>query len=114
MISVSTGLSHRPVDAIIQVPTRTSLNLNAINDGDIRVDQVQGELEVSCLNGAVTLTQVSGSAIAHALNGDVKVTFASIDPNKSMSFSSLNGDIDVTFPASFKANDVIIADDTST
>jgi DUF4097 and DUF4098 domain-containing protein YvlB len=51
----------------------------------------------------VTLTNVSGNAIAHALNGDVKVTFTRIN-QKPMAFSSLNGDIDVTFPADLKAN----------
>src|SRR5262249_23733418 len=47
---------------------------------------------------------IGGSAVAHALNGHVLVTFNRIDPTKQMAFSSLNGDIDVTFPADLKAN----------
>jgi DUF4097 and DUF4098 domain-containing protein YvlB len=52
----------------------------------------------------VTLTNVSGSVVAHALNGNVVVSLTKVDPAKSMSFSSLNGNIDVTFPADAKAN----------
>ncbi len=110
VVSIGTGLSSRAVDINIQVPTRTGLKLKTVNDGDIIVEQVQGEIEVQDINGGVTLTQVSGSVIAHALNGNVKVTLAAVAPDKPMSFSSLNGDIDVTFPPGLKANVVMKTD----
>src|ERR1019366_6651342 len=47
---------------------------------------------------------VSGSVLANAMNGAMKVTMDSVDPNKPLSFSSMNGTIDVTLPADFKAN----------
>ncbi len=104
VMSVSASTHARPVDLEIQVPVRTSLKLKAINHGDIKVEGVQGEIEVNNINGGVTLTDVSGSAVAHALNGALVATFAAVDPQKAMSFSSLNGNIDVTFPATVKAN----------
>jgi len=104
VVSISTGSLNRAVDISLQVPTRTSLRLKTINDGDIKVEQVQGEIEVNDTNGAVTLTQVSGTVVAHALNGNVKVSLVAVEPNKPMSFSSLNGDIDVSFPPDLKAN----------
>lgn len=110
VISVNTGMLDRPVDITLQVPNRTTLKLKTVNGGDITVDQVQGEIEVNNINGAVTLNQVSGSVIAHAFNGAVKVTLASIDPGKSMSFTSFNGDIDVSFPPGVKANVVMKTD----
>jgi hypothetical protein len=94
----------------IQVPVRTSLKLKTINGGNILVQGVQGEIEAEDINGTVTLTDISGSAVAHALNGRVAVKFTQVDPQKSMSFSSLNGDIDVTFPADLKANVKLKAD----
>jgi DUF4097 and DUF4098 domain-containing protein YvlB len=109
-VSVRTTAMSQTVDITLQVPAKTSLRLKSVNDGDIKVDQVQGEIEVNAINGAVTLTQVSGSVVAHALNGDVKVTLASIEPNKPMSFTSLNGDIDVTFPPEVKASVVMKTD----
>ena len=104
VMSVGTGLPNRGTDLDIQVPARTSLKLKTINNGEIVVEGVQGEIEVNNINGAVTLTNISGSAVAHALNGKVTATFAQVDPQKAMSFSSLNGDIDVTLPATIKAN----------
>lgn len=100
-----TAASHsREVDLDIQVPARATLKLKTINDGNIVVDGVQGDIEATNINGDVTLNKVGGSAVAHALNGEIKVTFTQIDPQKAMSFSSMNGDIDVTFPATLKAN----------
>lgn len=104
VMRVRVGPPGGTVDLEIQTPVNTSLNLKAINNGEIKVEGVQGEIEADDINGAVTLTNISGSAVAHALNGKVTVTFVQVDPQKAMSFSSLNGDIDVTFPATLKAN----------
>jgi hypothetical protein len=100
---IGTSMPNRSMEIVVQVPIRTSLKLNTVNDGRIVVDRVEGDLEVSNTNGPVTLTNVSGSVVAHALNDDVKVTLRQVS-GKSMSFSSLNGDIDVTLHADIKAN----------
>ncbi|HUR36859.1 MAG TPA: DUF4097 family beta strand repeat-containing protein, partial [Terriglobales bacterium] len=102
-VNISTDSTQRTVDLIITVPVNTSLYLRSVNDGDIVVNGVNGEIDVNNVNGEVTLTNVAGNAVAHALNGDVRVTFTSINA-KPMAFSSMNGDIDVTFPATLKAN----------
>jgi DUF4097 and DUF4098 domain-containing protein YvlB len=47
---------------------------------------------------------LSGSVLAHALNGPILVTLDQVDLSKPMSFSTLNGDIDVTLPDNVKAN----------
>src|ERR1041384_7229171 len=91
------------IDISIEVPANTSMKLSTINDGDVEVSNVKGDLEVSNTNGSISLTNVGGSAVLDALNGNITVTFATINPEKSMSFSSLNGSIDVTFPPSLKA-----------
>jgi DUF4097 and DUF4098 domain-containing protein YvlB len=52
----------------------------------------------------VTLSDVSGTAVAHALNDGIKASFRRVNPQKPMAFSSLNGDIDVTLPADTRAN----------
>ena len=103
-VQVSADSMQRPIDLEISVPRRTSLHLSSVNDGNIHVSDVEGEFDINNVNGEVTLLNVAGSVVAHALNGDLKVTFTSVDPQKAMSFSSLNGTIDVTFPADVKAN----------
>ena len=109
-VSINTDSYMHPIDVTISVPTRTSIKLRAVNDGDIVVTGVDGELDVDDINGSVTLNNISGSAIAHALNGHVHANFLRVNPQKAMAFSSLNGDIDVTFPADLKANVSIRSD----
>jgi hypothetical protein len=103
VIEISTTSMNRTVDLNIQVPQRASLELSCLNNGDIKVDNLTGELDINNTNGGVTLTNISGAVVAHALNDNVVVTFTKVDPDKSMSFSSLNGDIDVTFPPDVRA-----------
>src|SRR6202158_1044032 len=109
-VNINTDSYMHPIDVTVSVPVHTSLNLRAVNDGDIVVTGVDGELDVDDINGSVTLNNISGSAIAHALNGHVHATFTRVNPQKAMAFSSLNGDIDVTFPADLKANVSIRSD----
>jgi DUF4097 and DUF4098 domain-containing protein YvlB len=103
-VRVSTDSYQRTIDLVITVPTRTSVSLHTVNDGNILVSGVDGEFDINDVNGEVDLKNIGGSVVAHALNGHVLVTFNRIDPQKPMAFSSLNGDIDVTFPADLKAN----------
>ena len=103
-VDIGTQSIQRTVDVTLQVPRLTSLRLKTVNNGDITVTGVEGELDVDDVNGEVTLKNVSGNAVAHALNGRLLVTFNRINPQKAMAFSSLNGDVDVTFPADLKAN----------
>lgn len=102
-VRVSLGRFTGTIDLEIQVPTNTSMKLSTINDGTIEVSKVNGDLEASNTNGPITLKEISGSSVVDAINGEITVTFTSVDPKKSMSFSSLNGNIDVTFPPDLKA-----------
>lgn len=104
VVTVSTGLSEHPVDLLVQVPVNTSLKLNAVDEGDILVENVEGEIEVNNVDGDVKLNKVSGTVVAHTVDGDLTVSLLKVSPGKAMSFSSLDGDIDVTFPADFKAS----------
>jgi DUF4097 and DUF4098 domain-containing protein YvlB len=103
-VTIGTERINNHAEITIQVPTDTSLKLRTVNGGNIVVENVSGDLDIDNTNGAVTLSHVSGSAVAHALNGRVLVTLDRVSANKAMSFSSLNGDVDVTLPADVKAN----------
>lgn len=103
-IEIGVESYKRTIDLDIKVPVKTSLNLTAVNHGDIYVENVEGELEIENVNGRVTLKNVTGSVMAHALNKDLIVNLVRVYPDKDMSFSTLNGDIDVTFPSTIKAD----------
>jgi len=68
------------------------------------IEGVDGEIEASNDNGSVSLTDVSGSVVAHSLNGKVIAVLKRVTPQKSMSFVSMNGNVDVTLPPDTKAN----------
>ena len=103
-MTVSGGSPNRQIDVELQVPTRVSLKLSAHNDGDIVVENVEGDIETTNHNGAIRLTNIAGSVVANTHNEDVRVTLTRIATEKAMSFISHNGDVDVTLPASAKAN----------
>ena len=107
-VTVHMDFSPNNADIEIRVPRRTSVKASLVNGGDLELDSLTGEHELSNVNGDVVATDISGSAVINATNGDVRATFSSVDVSKRMSFTSFNGDVDVTLPASLAA-DLIVA-----
>jgi DUF4097 and DUF4098 domain-containing protein YvlB len=103
-VDIKTKSWSTPSNLVITVPRRSSLQLKCMNNGDIVVEGVEGEIEANNLNGRITLRNVSGSVLAHSLNGAVVASLNRVDQTKPMSFSTMNGEIDVTLPADTKAN----------
>jgi hypothetical protein len=103
-MSIAASNPNITTDLEIQVPQRTSLQLSTVNDGDIRVEGVEGVLEIGSVNGTITLAHVGGSILAHTINGQLVATVVSVSQDKPMAFTSLNGHVDVTLPAATKAN----------
>lgn len=87
----------------IQVPASANLDIKSVACGGIEVSGVDGDLDVECSNGTLDLQHVSGSVVAHTLNGSINVVMDRVSPDKAMSFTSLNGKVDVTLPADTKA-----------
>jgi hypothetical protein len=104
-VNITTGMPGKDVELTIKIPQgATHVKLSSVNNGNIVASDINGDLEVSNTNGGIKLTNLSGSAVANTTNGNVVVTFKSIDVKAAMAFTTLNGNVDVTFPASLKAN----------
>lgn len=103
-MSIGTSSHMRAVDLHIQVPRNTSLNVNTVNDGDVFVENIAGEIEAHNVNGEIKVLNVSGAVVANTTNGDVTVKLTSVTPDKPMSFVSFNGDVDVTLPSNVAAD----------
>jgi hypothetical protein len=102
---ISTPRPDRAMEFIVEVPTRTNLKLGMVNGGALLVENVEGDIETSNINGpSTTLTNVSGSVVANATNGRVVAVLTRVTAQKAMAFTSLNGVVDVTLPASVRAN----------
>lgn len=102
-VNVKTDSYRHPVNLIIKVPQHFSLQVGTVQDGNIVVENVTGELEVGNVNGGIQLKDVGGSAVANTVNGPVTATFKSVSAGAPMAFSSVNGVVDVTFPTNTKA-----------
>jgi hypothetical protein len=96
--------SSEEVELTIKVPYKTSLKLKALDDGYIKVEKVEGDLDVAHHDGPLILKDVSGTVVAHSFDGDVTVSFEKVNLDKPMSFITFDGDIDVTFPENAKFN----------
>lgn len=98
-VSVGTNSWQRAISLRIEVPAQSSLQLSTVNDGQVEVEGVHGELELHNTNGEIRVRDVRGPVSANTVNGDVEVTFLSDVAREAMAFSTLNGDVVVALPA---------------
>ena len=102
-VKIDAGAPGNPIDFELEVPLKSNLHLSLVNNANLTVSDIEGELELENVNGPITLTNIAGSVVAHTVNGKVTATMTRLAPDKPMAFTSLNGNIDVTLPASIKA-----------
>jgi hypothetical protein len=97
-ITVDAHTRSRSVDLEIFVPFRFSVKLSILDDGDVVVEGLTGEVEVDNRYGRVRLTRLAGSANVNSVDGDVFAQFDKITPGLPMAFTTVHGKVDVTFP----------------
>jgi hypothetical protein len=89
-------------DIEVRVPRGATIEVGTVNDGDVTVEDVNGEFNLRNVNGAVRLVRAGGSGSVQTVNGDVDVSFAR-NPSEATSFKTVNGELDVAFPANLSA-----------
>ena len=55
------------------MPRRASLDLSTVNEGEIIVRDIVGDLELENVNGPITATNITGSVIAESVNNPITV-----------------------------------------
>lgn len=110
VVKVQSESWNRAIDIRVQVPARAIVKLGCVNDGDIVVKGITGEIETSNVNGEISILDAAGVVTAETVNGDVTVVLKSVEAGKAMAFSSFNGDVDVTFPAGLRADVALRSD----
>ena len=98
-VGISANSWSRPVSLRIEVPPGSALKLSSVNDGEIEVDGVTGELELHNTNGGILVKNAKGPVNANTVNGDIEVEFSGPIGSEPMAFSTLNGDVDLSLPA---------------
>jgi hypothetical protein len=102
-VKVNSESWNTKIDLEIEVPSGIDLRVEAYNNGDIIITNIQGELEIENYNGEITATEISGTVVASTYNGDIVIKYEKLTPNTPLSYSTYNGDIDLTFPNDIKA-----------
>jgi hypothetical protein len=90
-------------DFEVRVPRNLRLKVKTVNEGHIRVENVEGLFYVSNVNGRVRMKRVSGSGTAKTVNGGVHVEFTR-SPIGACTFKTINGDVDIEFPKDLSAD----------
>lgn len=103
-VKVSSDNPNRSINFEIEVPARSNLKLSTVNDGEILVENVDGDHEIGNTNGGIVLNGVAGAVTARTTNGNVKATLTRVTSQREMAFTSLNGHVDVTLPPTTRAN----------
>jgi Putative adhesin len=103
-VKISSSTGQTEIDLEIEVPMGTDLYADTFNDGELVVNNVQGDLELKNYNGEIMALNISGSVIATTYNGDIKLTFDKVTDGVPMSFVTYNGNVDLTLPGTAKAS----------
>jgi hypothetical protein len=91
------------VNYTIKVPYETNLRISTINEGDVTVSDVKGEIKANNVNGAITLKNTAKAYDVNTVNGDVNINYTTLPPNNAK-YYTLNGDLTVTYPANLSAD----------
>ena len=68
--------------------------------GDLVIEDVAGEIEVSAAHNEVHLKNVTGPMAVKSLYGEIEAVFSSVNQSGSISLNSVYNLIDATFPSS--------------
>lgn len=92
------------VDITIYLPVNFDLDLGNHTNGDISVENINGEVNLESHNGDISATEIKGTVHANTYNGDVEVEMVTIPNPNDMSFGSYNGDIEIILPPDYSTD----------
>lgn len=101
-VVISQNIPMKTTSITLFAPANGTFRLSTVNSGNITVEDVAGEFELSNVNGKIVLSNISGSAVVSTVNGTIQASFDNVTANKPMAFSTLNGNVDLSFPSQFK------------
>lgn len=85
-------------DYTIKVPRGISVKISTVNQGDVDIRNVEGNIYANNVNGDVTLEDVQGDTKASTVNGVLEVSYVKM-PKEFGSFETVNGDILIETPS---------------
>jgi hypothetical protein len=83
-------------DFEVEVPAGCAVEILTVNEGDISIESVAGDFEVSNVNGDIDMRRIEGSGKATTVNGDITLDFAR-NPQGDCCFATINGEVRLHF-----------------
>nr|WP_294989958.1 hypothetical protein [uncultured Sediminibacterium sp.] len=84
------------LDLVVKVPHGIRLRVSTVNNGNINVANVFGNLYVSNVNGSIDIENAKGITKATTVNGKLNVRYAA-NPPAASTYHTINGDITVYY-----------------
>ncbi|MCP4726862.1 MAG: DUF4097 domain-containing protein [bacterium] len=116
-INIDCQSQLKQVDADIFVPENAKLIIENSLNGDVRIEDFKGEIEIKTLNGDIEVRDAAGPVDIYSTNGDIVINYAEINFDREITLRTLNNAIDLTLPSDAKAtiymktNDAIYVDE---
>lgn len=89
-------------DIDVSAPRNARVVASDVN-GQLRLEQIDGDFDVRGVNGGIRMSGIGGSGDVHTVNGPIHVEF-SRNPLRACSFRSVNGALDADFQSGFSAD----------
>ncbi|OEK06276.1 DUF4097 family beta strand repeat-containing protein [Roseivirga misakiensis] len=86
------------LDYKIKVPNGISVKISTVNEGDVSIRNVEGEIYAGNVNGDITLINIESNTKASTVNGVIEAVYTKM-PSEFGSFNTVNGDILLEVPS---------------
>lgn len=90
---------RRASNLVIHLPKNIDMSVKSLANNEIRIDEINAEIEVINHHGATVLNNITGPIVAENGNGNMTVIFSSLNQSYPMSIIADNGDIDISMPS---------------
>ena len=87
------------LDYKVKVPKNVSVKISTVNNSDLYINGVKGEIYANNVNGDISLIDVESNTKASTVNGKIEVNYLQM-PTDFADFKTVNGEIEVFTPQS--------------
>lgn len=91
------------MDFMVHVPRDIDIKVKTVNEGRVKVSNINGSFVVRNVNGDIEMDNVAGSGTARTVNGPVLVSFRQ-NPRENSEFKTVNGNVEIRFAHDLSAD----------
>ncbi len=91
------------MDFLVHVPRDIDIKVKTVNEGRVKVSNINGSFVVRNVNGDIEMVNMAGSGTARTVNGPVIVSFRQ-NPRENSDFKTVNGNVEIRFAHDLSAD----------